>query len=264
MLFYANDPEQGRIRATPRARAACPVCTTEVRAKCGKVTAWHWAHTARECDPFSEPMTAWHRDWQDVVPEACREVVLGPHRADIVSPLGVVVELQHSSIAVEEIQERETFYGSMLWVFDASDAYAAAARRAYDERRAGFLEAIMSNHPAANCGRPTCGWVRPINSTERDGEVYLCAYLATGARFSSPPEGRLDIRGRGKPDGYVTFRWKHPRKSLAFCSKPVFLDLGNDELLRIGRIHADAPCGGWGHIVPKSTFVDLINGRNPR
>jgi hypothetical protein len=55
--------------------------------------------------------------------ENCREVVIGVHRADIRATekhtaSTCVVELQHSPIDREEIQERETFYGSMFWVID--------------------------------------------------------------------------------------------------------------------------------------------------
>ena len=51
----------------------------------------------------------------------CREVTAGPHRADIMSRSGLVIELQHSPIAPSEIREREAFYGNMVWVLDGSE-----------------------------------------------------------------------------------------------------------------------------------------------
>ena len=45
------------------------------------------------------------------------------HRADIRLPSGLVIELQHSSIATNDIKERESFYGNMIWVFDVKDPY---------------------------------------------------------------------------------------------------------------------------------------------
>ena len=46
---------------------------------------------------------------------------MGPHRADIVTASGGVVEIQHSPISVDVITEREEFYGEhMAWIFDAT------------------------------------------------------------------------------------------------------------------------------------------------
>ena len=44
-----------------------------------------------------------------------------PHRADIRQPEGNVIELQHSPISPKEIQEREEFYGEMVWLLDGRD-----------------------------------------------------------------------------------------------------------------------------------------------
>lgn len=68
-------------------------------------------------------MTDWHRVHQLSVARGFREVPRGVHRADVVSADGFVVELQHSRIAPEEIAEREQYYGRMLWVFDAREAF---------------------------------------------------------------------------------------------------------------------------------------------
>jgi competence protein CoiA len=109
----------------PTGRAACPVCRTPVIGKCGHLITWHWAHEhLQDCDPWAEPDTEWHRQWEAEVPRANREVIIGCHRADIRTDQGVVVELQHSPISTEEIREREQFYGQrMLWVFDAVEAF---------------------------------------------------------------------------------------------------------------------------------------------
>ena len=92
--------------------------------ECGKINVHHWAHHARaDCDPWAEPMTEWHRGWQLAVPPERREVVIGPHRADIVTASGGVVEIQHSSVSPDVIAEREEFYGDrMAWIFDATQA----------------------------------------------------------------------------------------------------------------------------------------------
>jgi competence protein CoiA len=201
-MFYANTPN-GRARATPGATATCPTCGEDLIARCGELVAWHWAHrSVADCDPWAERDSAWHRAWQDRFPESMREVPVGPHRADIRHPDGLVVELQHSTISVDDIQARERHYGRMVWVFDATDAVDAE---------------------------------------------------------------RLDIRQpkRHQPD-YATFRWRHPRKTIAACKRHVFIDLGADygALLRLGRLYPEAPCGGYGWLVDPDDLVDdIISGR---
>lgn len=115
-----------RGTATPKTRATCPTCQATVIAKCGQIISWHWAHeSGLDCDPWAEPDNEWHRMWQGFAPPNHREVVMGPHRADIVTVDGTVIELQHSHISVEEITEREAFYGRMVWLFDATEAVAS-------------------------------------------------------------------------------------------------------------------------------------------
>lgn len=187
-MRYALSDDGTKIEATPREHATCPTCTGRVRAKCGSVVVWHWAHIAQDdCDTWTEPDTEWHRVWQEIVAPEYREVIIGRHRADIRTRHGVVVELQRSAISMEEIRERENFYDNMIWIFDVRDAVAM---------------------------------------------------------------GRLDIRKRSNDlrSTYRTFRWKHARKTLAACRRPVYLDLGDERMLRMHKMHSDTPCGGWGHI----------------
>lgn len=98
----------------------CPGCGGEVRAKCGEVVSWHWAHINADCDPWSEPETDWHRKWKGYFPDTWQEVTKPPHRADVAGPNGVL-EIQHSGITPEEIREREQFYGRMAWIIDGHD-----------------------------------------------------------------------------------------------------------------------------------------------
>jgi competence protein CoiA len=110
------------IAPQPGEMAECPGCTAPVRAKCGSINVWHFAHLAAEdCDPWAEPESAWHRGWKSRVPPERREVVRDHHRADIVTPKGRVVELQHGSLPVDEALERETFYGDMVWLLDGTE-----------------------------------------------------------------------------------------------------------------------------------------------
>jgi Competence protein CoiA-like family len=125
-MLYAITDDGKRIRPEPNLQALCPGCRAPVIAKCGEVNIWHWSHVSgKECDPWYEPETAWHLKWKEQFEEQCREVVIGPHRADVqttrtFTSTPYVIELQHSPIDVAEIQEREDFYGKMLWLLDGA------------------------------------------------------------------------------------------------------------------------------------------------
>ena len=122
------------IEPTPKTRAICPCCEGEVISKCGDVNVWHWAHKGgKDCDSWSEPETAWHKDWKERFPKECREVVVGNHRADILTT-SLVIELQNSSITAKEIKEREEFYGDrMIWILNGEKFYKNLSYVATDE-----------------------------------------------------------------------------------------------------------------------------------
>jgi hypothetical protein len=177
-MLYANSPDGGKITATPDAEGTCPLCGVNLVSKCGRINAWHWAHKdMANCDPWYEPETPWHFGWKQLVAPAFCEFRLPPHRADILGNGATVIELQHSSISPEEIEEREQFYDNMIWLFDATDE----------------------------------AWNRFQLTHEQ-----------------SPDVGR-----------FVSFRWLHRRRSVAFCKKPVFLDLGI-RLLEVRKLYPKA------------------------
>lgn len=180
-MMYVNTVS-GRAEASPGLAGTCPSCGHPCRPKCGKINVWHWAHHAgADCDPWSEPMTEWHLGWQRAVPPERREVVMGPHRADIVTASGGVVEIQHSPISPDVITAREEFYGEhMAWIFDATTADVTVK-----------------------------------------ADVIVCDRQWVGQRE----------RVGAAPD--VRFDWKRPRRSIGACRRPVFLDLGDNRVLRL-------------------------------
>jgi competence protein CoiA len=125
-MMYA-DTHLGRVEASPGLTGTCPPCGHPCRPRCGQVNVHHWAHHARaDCDPWSESESAWHRGWKLAVPAERREVIIGRHRADVVTASGGVVELQHSAISPDVIEAREQFYGErMAWIFDVAGAFTA-------------------------------------------------------------------------------------------------------------------------------------------
>lgn len=128
-MKYALNPEGTRVEATPRAHGTCPGCSADLIAKCGHLVAHHWAHRAGpDCDSWWESEGPWHRAWKAHAPPERQEVTIDRngvrHRADLVLSDGTVVELQHSQISIDDVRAREAHYGRMIWIVDASDAFA--------------------------------------------------------------------------------------------------------------------------------------------
>ncbi len=132
MLYALKNDEI--IPASPSMNAICPLCKQDVISKCGDVNIWHWAHkNLSECDSWSEGMGEWHYNWQKILPPENIEVTIKhngiSHRADIVLNDGTVIELQSSPISIDEIKEREEFYGNMIWVFNLQGKYIEVEKR---------------------------------------------------------------------------------------------------------------------------------------
>lgn len=112
-----------RQEAVPGQKGVCPVCGAQCIAKCGERKINHWAHKSKkDCDPWWEKETFWHRNWKDKFPKEWQEVinydsVTGEkHIADIKTDTGLVIEFQHYSITPQECKSREDFYKAMVWV----------------------------------------------------------------------------------------------------------------------------------------------------
>ncbi|MBW9113177.1 competence protein [Rhizobium cauense] len=107
-------------------RGSCPSCEQEVVAKCGPLKIWHWAHKGkRNCDPWWEPETPWHRAWKDHFPAEWREAIQWStsgekHIADVRNAAGLVIEFQRSAISPLERMAREAFYEHLIWVVDGT------------------------------------------------------------------------------------------------------------------------------------------------
>ena len=115
-----------RCEPAPGLHGKCCLCDSDMISKCGQYVRWHWAHKGRtSCDPWQESETDWHRYWKDAFPVEQQEVVHidartgEKHIADVKTPRGIVVEVQHSPIAETEVQSRENFYRKMIWIVDA-------------------------------------------------------------------------------------------------------------------------------------------------
>jgi competence CoiA-like predicted nuclease len=194
-MLYAHDEHGQQIPATPKARGTCPNCGAPLRAHCGTIITHHWEHqaTKRDCDPWFEPESEWHRSWKRCVPKHRTEVVIGTHRADILNSDGVVIELQNSYISLETIREREAYYrrggGRMLWVFNAT------------KYRKSFNITVREREPLRQ--RVTYGWSRPHKTHEAASDHSKCYDLGDGRvlhvtkTHTRKPDGTLQARFGG-------------------------------------------------------------------
>lgn len=155
----------GRTTATPGTSGACPMCMAPLIPKCGLIKQWHWAHLAStECDPWVEHETEWHREWKRCFRNDEIEICLGPHRADVKTARGRILEFQHSTISAIEIQERERFYGpGLVWVVDAEPFL----RNIFFHSRDGFMTFYW------RWRRPSWGLAKcPVFLDTRDGWLF--------------------------------------------------------------------------------------------
>jgi len=113
--------------ATKGAKGVCPSCGSELIARCGEVKINHWAHKGnRNCDPWWENETDWHREWKNRFETEWQEVVHKDeatgeiHIADITTPHGWTIEIQHSPMDDEERKARSIFYKKIVWVIDGT------------------------------------------------------------------------------------------------------------------------------------------------
>jgi competence protein CoiA len=115
-----------RCEASPNLSGRCPACNAVLIAKCGTKRIWHWSHRGhRNCDPWWEPETEWHRLWKNLFPVEWQEIhhldEQGErHIADIKTEHDLVIEVQHSAISDAEMNAREAHYQQMVWVVDAT------------------------------------------------------------------------------------------------------------------------------------------------
>lgn len=113
-----------KAEATKADKGFCPSCGSELIAKCGEVKVNHWAHKGnRNCDPWWENETDWHRSWKGKFPIEWQEVIQfdnsgEKHIADVKTQSGWVLEFQHSYLNPEERRSRNTFYPKLIWVVD--------------------------------------------------------------------------------------------------------------------------------------------------
>lgn len=225
-----------RQEATPAAKGVCAECGAAATAKCGPRVMHHWAHSGRRnCDPWWENETEWHRAWKNVFPSGCREIShTAPdgevHRADIGSPGGLYVEVQHSAMTDAERSSRELFYKNLVWIVDA---------RTFGARFA--LHHVLPD-PSLEWAKDLA-WVRVNSAPTAHGANGMYFKFSLIAQDKEKwPEGnmhqvfsldRIRDQVEGAYIGHHQYHWKRPHVTWLNSKCPVYLDFGTDLMVRL-------------------------------
>jgi competence CoiA-like predicted nuclease len=298
-LLYALDSSGNQVSAEKTSQEAkCPYCGNRVISKCGMIKIYHWAHKV-DCsfkDSWNyEPMSQWHLDWQELFTNTQREAYIEKegitHRADILTNTNVVIEIQNSSISVEDIRARCDFYDNLVWVINSQEfkhnldlfnynsmrKLSALSIPCY-EREIGqdyylyiylqkdkwfnYFDEILELNLFIKVGN-NGEWRRQIkiNKTDRKKEILK---IINSIEFDLTTIGYYSDWIKFAPnDRQETFLcWNYFRKSwknVLSENTLLFIDLNNGFLFQINRLKENGR--GWGEFVPKEQFIKKYNAQ---
>jgi competence protein CoiA len=226
-----------RTLPAPGLRGLCQACHKEMVAKCGDLLVWHWAHKGRRvCDPWWENEGPWHRGWKELFPVEFHEQVHfaadgEKHIADVQLPGGLVIELQHSAMSLEEMRSREAFYQRMIWIVDG----------------APFIKNLTIFDPLPNPALPFVEdlrfygphpqWRTSLRARAMSYEnlmFYRESKKKPGDTMVEMESGRsLEVNFNSTHAGHFLFLWMKPREVWYQTTLPTYIDLGEGLLGRL-------------------------------
>jgi hypothetical protein len=228
-----------RLEAFPGGRGQCPTCGAAMVAKCGPRILHHWAHAGRRnCDPWWENETEWHREWKNLFPEACREISHTAsdgeiHRADIRTPTGIYIEVQHSAMTDAERISREAFYKNLVWVIDGRgfrdnfDIY-----HLLPDPSSELAQDLVWSKATRSMQGAARGLFFRVSEGRKDypGEDISKATLSFG-EIHSLRELQTEIERAYR--GHHQYDWVRPRRTWLDATCPVYIDFGDEHLVRL-------------------------------
>lgn len=215
-----------KIEAEPNLTGLCICCNKPTYSACGKQIKWHWRHrNQKDCDPWWESETEWHREWKSNFPETWREVIQHDsqtgekHIADVKTHKGVTLEFQNSPMNIGELKSRESFYKKMIWIING----------------AGFKNNVEFGYKLPD---PTSNFPKNIKFL---GFRHMIAY----DKLKNPATANLvelidKVGAESLTDlvekyhtKHYTFEWKKIRRVWMQADMPVFIDFNEGILWRI-------------------------------
>lgn len=229
-----------KIEAFEGGRGNCPICGAVTIAKCGPKIIKHWAHfRLKDCDPWWENETQWHRDWKNNFPLECREVshVSGDgeiHRADIKTTTGIVIEFQHSPMSDKERVSREEFYNNLVWVVDGRefkknfDIYHQLPNPKSDLAKDIIWYKAKRHYGGLNAGMF-------LRLTEIQEEIPGVTKATLNGRIGGWMHFMHEIEDEVNKNynGYHQFDWVKPRSTWLEANCPVYIDFGGTHLVKL-------------------------------
>lgn len=242
-----------RSEARTGARGTCPDCGAAMLAKCGTRVVHHWAHVSRRnCDPWWENETNWHREWKSKFPEECREVShTAPdgeiHRADIKTPTGIVIEVQHSTMTDQERESRESFYQNLIWILDGRSFQKSFHLGCMlpDPGADGFQDIVWTQiarsayrlSPAPIENRIPDFW--RISETAKEcpqlTKANIRTVLTPNTLVSGHSGREVEEEVLANYRGHHQFYWTRPRQTWFDARCPVYIDFGEECLYRLQK-----------------------------
>ena len=215
----------------------CPICGSKTIAKCGPRILHHWAHhRTRDCDPWWENETLWHREWKNKFPRECREVSHIAddgeiHRADVKTPTGIYIEIQHSIMTDAERISREKFYKNLVWIVDGRgfrknfDIYHALPDPASEIAQDLVWAKAQRHYRGANAG------MYFKYSEARQENPDITKDLVRSGRIYGMFEIEDEVNNAYR--GHHQYDWVRPRAAWIEAICPVYIDLGDEYLARL-------------------------------
>lgn len=233
-LALVNDQ---RVEAFLGGRGVCPICGAETIAKCGPRIIHHWAHhRLRDCDPWWENETVWHREWKNKFPLLCREVSHVAedgeiHRADVKTPTGIVIEIQHSAMTDAERISREEFYENLVWIIDGTtfqdnfDIY-----HMLPDPNSELAQDLVWSKAKRHMNGSNAGLFFRLSEAQKDDASVTKTTLRGGQIH-----GIWEIEDEVKRSysGYHQYDWVRPRNTWLEATCPVYIDFGNEYLVKL-------------------------------
>jgi competence protein CoiA len=179
---------------------------------------------------------------EESFPPECREVSHTAengeiHIADVKTPTGIVIELQHSAITDEERLTREQFYQNLVWVIDG----------------AGFKQNFDILHllpaPDSELAKDLV-WFKGTRQTQGAARG-LFWRLSENPGVTKSSRGMVQIHGIHEIEdevnnayrGHHQYNWIRPRKTWLEATCPIYIDFGDEYLVRLETYdETNLPC----------------------
>jgi hypothetical protein len=186
---------------------------------------------------------------------------MGKHRADIRTKDRYIIELQNSSISSNEIQERENYYKRMIWLLNGETLCSGL-----DLREKNDIITFRWKNP------PKSWWFA-------NKEIYIdLSGIINKQKKKLKKYMDGDLAHRVPIYQQMEYEYYTPEAELIEVSYPKIVDYDDDTDLEIERInnkinlfenkiflikkiHSKIPCGGWGIILSKKEFLKKFKGR---